>query len=117
MPVPTQRSGWDVFTARALRGTAAAPACGGAANATASATQTTMRSDTVRALRACSSPQLTIRSGWIRSSGVGSAIASPRPRTSIPRGCHGSVPARSSITIAARPLRATSRNFFVASSS
>jgi len=29
-------------------------------------------------------PQLTMRSGWIRISGVGSAIASARPRTSIP---------------------------------
>jgi hypothetical protein len=35
----------------------------------------------------------------------------------MPRGCHGSVLARSSITIAARPVRATSRNFFVRSSS
>ena len=36
-----------------------------------------------------SRPHVTIRSGWIRISGVGSAIASPRPRTSIPRGRHG----------------------------
>jgi hypothetical protein len=49
--------------------------------------------------------------------GVGRAIASPRPRISIPRGRHGSVLARSSITIAARPVRATSRNFLVCSSS
>ena len=72
---------------------------------------------TLRALRPDSSPQLTIRSGWTRISGVGSAIASPRPRISIPRGRHGSVLARSSITIATRPVRATSRNFFVRSSS
>ena len=52
----------------------------------------------------------------MRIIGVGIAIASPRPRTSIPRGCHGSVLARSSTTIAARPVRATSRNFFVSSS-
>jgi hypothetical protein len=75
------------------------------------------RTATVRALRPDSSPQLTIRSGWTRISGVGSAIASPRPRISIPRGRHGSVLARSSITIAARPVRATSRNFLVRSSS
>ena len=62
-----------------------------------------------------SRPQLTIRSGWIRIMGVGSAIASPRPRTSIPRGRHGSSLSRSSTTIAARPLRATSRNFLVRS--
>ena len=30
----------------------------------------------------------------------------------MPRGCHWSVSAMSSMTIAARPLRATSRNFF-----
>jgi hypothetical protein len=36
-----------------------------------------------------SSPHLTIRSGWIRSSRVGSATTSPRPRISIPRGHHG----------------------------
>src|SRR5690349_17987969 len=46
---------------------------------------------TVRALRPAPSPQLTIRSGWIRISGVGSAIASAQPRTSTPRGLHGSV--------------------------
>jgi hypothetical protein len=72
---------------------------------------------TVRALRAASRPQLTIRSGWIRIRGVGSLIASPRPRISIPRGRHGSVLARSSMTIAARPDLATSRNFFDRSSS
>ena len=72
---------------------------------------------TVRALLWRSRPQLTIRSGWMRISGVGIAIASARPRTSIPRGCQGSVLARSSTTIAARPVRATSRNFFVSSSS
>jgi hypothetical protein len=38
-------------------------------------------------------------------------------RDSIPRGRHGSVLARSSITIAARPVRATSRNLFDRSSS
>jgi hypothetical protein len=58
-------------------------------------------------------PQETIRSGRLRISGVGSLIASARPRTSIPRGRHGSVLARSSTTSAARPLRSTSRYFFV----
>src|SRR4051812_48858057 len=72
---------------------------------------------TVRALRPGPSPQLTIRSGWIRISGVGRAIASPRPRTSIPRGRQGSVLASSSITIAARPAPAPARNFFLRSGS
>jgi hypothetical protein len=70
----------------------------------------------VRALGPGSIPQVTIRRGWIRISGVGSAIASARPRISMPRGRQGSVLARSSITIAARPLRSMSRNFFDRSS-
>src|SRR5918995_1250129 len=58
-------------------------------------------------------PHETIRSGWIRISGRSPSRVSARPRTSIPRGRHGSVLARSSITIAARPLRRASRNFLV----
>jgi hypothetical protein len=65
-----------------------------------------------RAGRPCPRPQLMIRSGCMRISGVGSVIASARPRTSTARGRQGSVLSRSSMTIAARPLRATSRNFF-----
>ena len=119
VPVPTQRSGWEVSTARASADGTAGAGRGGAVNGDGrEEEQATHAYDaTVRALRARSRPQLTIRSGWIRISGVGSAIASPRPRTSIPRGCHGSVLARSSITIAARPVLATSWNFLVRSSS
>src|SRR6476620_8002538 len=58
-----------------------------------------------------------MRSGWMRISGSGPSTASDRPRTSTPRGRQGSVLARSSMTIAARPLRATSRNFFFLSKS
>ncbi len=49
----------------------------------------------------------------MRIRGRGASTASAWPRTSIPRGRQGSVLARSSITIAARPFRLTSRNFFV----
>jgi hypothetical protein len=59
----------------------------------------------VRELRPRPSPQLTIRSVWIRINGVGSAIASARRRTSIARGRHGSVLSTSSIKIASRSVR------------
>src|SRR5262249_13070813 len=57
-------------------------------------------------------PQETIRVGWIRMCGSGRSTASARPRISTPRGRHGA--STSSMTIAARPVRATSRNFLVA---
>lgn len=50
-------------------------------------------------------PHETIRRGCIRISARGASTASARPRTSMPRGRQGSVLTRSSITIAARPLR------------
>jgi hypothetical protein len=58
-------------------------------------------------------PQETIRSGWMRIRGRGRPMASAWPRISIPRGRQGSVLARSSMTIAARLVRSTSRYFFV----
>src|SRR5216683_2695840 len=55
------------------------------------------------------SPHERTRSGWMRISGCGSMTTSARPRTSIPRGFHGGT--TSSMTSAARPVLATSRNF------
>src|SRR6266508_739603 len=57
-----------------------------------------------------------MRSGWIRMAGWGSVMASARPRTSMPRGCQGSA-TMSSMTMAARWVRAMSRNFLVAARS
>jgi hypothetical protein len=53
-----------------------------------------------------------MRVGRMRMEGWGPSTASAWPRTSTPRGCQGG--STSSTTMAARPLRATSRNFLVA---
>jgi hypothetical protein len=59
-----------------------------------------------------SMPQDTTRSGWMRMI-AGASRASARPRTSTPRGRQGLVLARSSTTMAARPVAFTSRYFLV----
>ncbi|MBE1592250.1 hypothetical protein H4W80_010508 [Nonomuraea angiospora] len=54
-------------------------------------------------------PQLMVLAGRSRISGRSPSIASAFPRISTPRGRHGG--STSSMTSAARPLRAMSRNF------